>query len=83
MDNELLTACKIGLNIPVESEDFDDILEQKIGAVKRYMKRAGVTEENMDLAVIVLGVTDLWNTKAGEVKFSPVFDTLVVQLRGD
>jgi len=82
-NEELLIECKVGLNIPIESMDFDGILNQKIAAVKNYMRRAGVKDENMDPAVIVLGVTDLWNTNAGEVKFSPAFESLVVQLRGD
>ena len=82
-NEELLIECKVGLNIPIESMDFDGILNQKIAAVKNYMRRAGVKDENIDPAAIVLGVTDLWNTNAGEVKFSPVFESLVVQLRGD
>lgn len=83
-DDQLLVECKKGLTIPVDSKDFDNILKQKLLAVKGFMKMAGVSDENMttDLAVgvIVMGVSDLWELKAGEVKFSPVFFTLVNQL---
>lgn len=81
---DYLAECKKGLNIPVESSAFDGTLNQKLLAVKMFMKNAGVSDENManDLAVgvIVMGVTDLWELKSGEIKFSPVFFTLVNQL---
>lgn len=83
-DSKLLEECKKGLTIPVESTAFDPILLQKVLAVKLFMKSAGVSDENMsnDLAVgvIVMGVTDLWELKAGDIKFSPAFFTLVNQL---
>lgn len=83
-DDELLIECKKGLNIPVESTAFDLMLKQKLLAVKMFMTNAGVAAENMgnDLAVgvLVMGVSDLWELKSGEVKFSPVFFTLVNQL---
>lgn len=85
MTNEdLLIECKKGLNIPTNSNNFDGTLNQKILAIKSYLKGAGVSEEmiNDDLAVgiIVMGVTDLWNLTGGDVKFSPVFHTLLTQL---
>lgn len=83
-DAELLTECKKGLNIPVESTAFDPTLTQKVLAVKLFMMNAGVSEERMNNAlgvgVIVMGVSDLWEIKSGEVKFSPAFFTLVTQL---
>jgi hypothetical protein len=83
-DDELLIECKKGLNIPVESTAFDPTLTQKLLAVKLFMMNAGVSAENIqnDLAVgvIVMGVSDLWELKSGEVKFSPAFFTLVNQL---
>ena len=83
-DAELLTECKKGLNIQVESSAFDGVLTQKLLAVKSFMKRAGVSDELMldDLAVgvIVMGVADLWNEGGGEIKFSPAFNTLLSQL---
>jgi hypothetical protein len=81
---ELLIKCKEGLTIPKESTAFDAILKQKLLAVQSFMTNAGVSLESMntDLAtgVLVMGVSDLWELKSGEVKFSPVFFTLVSQL---
>lgn len=81
---DLLIECKKGLSIPLESTDFDSLLNQKLLAVKLYMKTAGVSDEKLTndlaVAVMVMGVSDLWELKAGEVKFSPVFFTLVSQL---
>lgn len=83
-DAELLTECKKGLAIPVASTGFDGVLNQKLLAVKSYMKRAGVNDVIMidDLAVgiIVMGVADLWSVGGGEIKFSPVFNILLSQL---
>lgn len=81
----LLTECKIGLNLSLEPNDeIDKTLDQKINAVKMYMIGAGVREEMitspLGIGVVVMGVTDLWELRAGEVKFSPVFHTLVTQL---
>lgn len=85
MTNEnLLIQCKLGLNIPVTSEAFDGVLNQKVFISKGYMKGAGVTDVTLDTdyaaGVIVLGACDLWNIQSGETKFSPVFHTLVTQL---
>lgn len=83
-DQELLVECKKGLNIPVDSTAFDQTLTQKLLAVKLFMLNAGVPVEviNNDLGVgvIVMGVSDLWELKSGEVKFSPVFFTLITQM---
>ena len=83
-DNELLIECKKGLNIPVNSTNFDGALTQKILAIKSYMKGAGVSDlmlsDDLAVGIIVLGVTDLWNIQGGDVKFSPVFHTLLAQL---
>jgi len=83
-DAELLIECKIGLSIQPDSTAFDGVLNQKLLAVKSYMKRAGVADEMLsgDLAVgvMVIGVTDLWNAEGGGIKFSPAFHTLLSQL---
>jgi hypothetical protein len=83
-DDQLLTECKKGLNISLTSTAFDNVLTQKLLAVKSFMKDAGVSDTRMvdDLAVgiIVMGVADLWNVQGGEAKFSPVFYTLLGQL---
>ncbi|GAB6170934.1 hypothetical protein JCM15765_04120 [Paradesulfitobacterium aromaticivorans] len=83
-DADLLVECKKGLNIPLASTGLDGVLTQKLLAVKSFMSSSGVSSEAManDLAVgaIVMGVTDLWNLEGGEIKFSPVFYTLLSQL---
>jgi hypothetical protein len=83
-DDQLLEECKKGLNIPLTSTAFDNILNQKLFAVKGYMRGAGISDEVMDsdlaVAVIVLGVGDLWNVNSGEIKFSPVLSNLMTQL---
>lgn len=83
-DSELLIECKKGIGAPITGTNLDGPLTQKLITAKAFMKGAGVTEEimNEDLAVgtIVMGVTDLWNLKSGEIKFSPLFYTLLGQL---
>lgn len=83
-DAELLIECKKGLNIPVTSTAFDGVLTQKLLAVKSFMKGAGVSDtmlaDNLSVGAIVMGVTDFWNIEGGEIKFSPVFYTLLSQL---
>ena len=85
MTNEqLLVECKIGLGIPLASTGHDGVLSPKIRAVKSFMTGAGVSVLAMDndlaVGVIVMGVTDLWSLQGGEIKFSPVFYTLLGQL---
>ncbi|MFD3271515.1 hypothetical protein ACE3MS_15455 [Paenibacillus dendritiformis] len=85
MDNsELLTECKIALNISLNTTALDGVLLQKLRAVKGFMANAGVSAEDMDsdlaTGVITLGVADIWQLEGGEVKFSPVFYTLLSQL---
>lgn len=83
-NEELMDECKTGLNIPLTSTVFDNVLRQKLLAVKGYMKGAGVSDTVLvgDLAVgvIVMGVTDIWNIQGGEIRFSPAFHTLLGQL---
>lgn len=83
-DIDLLLECKKGLDIQSESTDFNSILNPKILIVKAFMLGAGVSEAklNDDLAVgiIVMGVADIWNSKGGEIKFSPLFYTMLGQL---
>lgn len=86
-DAEVLAACKTGLNISLGTTTLDGILNQKLLAVKSYMKNAGVSDVKMndDLAVgaIVMGVADIWNVEGGETKLSPAFHTLLTQLTYD
>lgn len=83
--DELLIECKKGLGMSLETnEAIDNAIKQKLLAVKSFMVGAGVSEEILkdDLAIgaTVMGVTDLWDLNAGEVKFSPAFFMLVTQL---
>lgn len=87
-DQELLDECKKGLNISLDSTDFNAMLTQKINIVKAYMIGAGVsdtafTDEStqfLAMGIVILGVTDLWNLDSGVIRFSPVFNTLLIQL---
>lgn len=83
-NDQLLAACKTGLGIPLSNTAFDGPLTQKLLAVKGYMQNAGVADvlmaSDLAVAVIVMGVGDLWNIQSGEIRFSPVFHTLLTQL---
>ncbi|MDP4095469.1 hypothetical protein OIN60_01510 [Paenibacillus sp. P96] len=85
-EEDLLRACRIGLGMSPSTTAMDGVIEQKMLAVKSIMRGAGVSEKMLDdpLAVgaIVVGVTDIWNLSAGEIKFSPVFYTMITQLAG-
>jgi hypothetical protein len=83
-DAELLIECKIGLNMPVASTQFDGVLNQKLLAVKSFLRGAGVSdvilEDDLAVGTIVMGVCDLWNLAGGEIKFSAAYSILVTQL---
>lgn len=82
--NELLIETKKGLNIPVESTNFDGVLTQKIKAVIGYVGNAGVSDAQLEsdagTGLVVMGVADLWNLQSGEAKFSPAFLLMLTQL---
>lgn len=83
--DQLVNECKKGLNMALEADEIiDGAIKQKLLAVRGYLMGAGVTSGRLDsdlgIAVTVVGVTDLWNLNAGEIKFSPVFNTLATQL---
>lgn len=86
IDDQLIIECKKGLNMSADKNELiDPVIEQKILTVKSFMKGSGVSDEvlegdGLSIGVIVLGVLDLWDLKAGEVKFSPAFYTLLTQL---
>lgn len=83
-NDELLIECKKGLNIPLDSTNFDGTLNQKILIVKSYLLGAGVSEimlvDDLSMGTIVMGVTDLWNISGGTIKFSPLFYDFATQL---
>lgn len=82
-DTELLEKVKSGLGLT--GEYTDQTISIKMLAVKQYILNAGVAVEQVEtdlgVACLTVGVNDLWNLANGEVKFSPAFDILMVQLR--
>ena len=86
-NEELLAECKKSFGMQVDSTDFDGALMPKILTAKSYMKRAGVSdtvmEDDLAVGVIVMLVTDLWNSGGGEIKFSPALNTMLSQLAFD
>jgi hypothetical protein len=74
-DAEILTKVKAGLSVGGTYNDTQ--LQIKTIAVKEYMLNAGVSqtriETDLGIACITIGVMDLWNLTAGEVKFSTAF----------
>lgn len=83
-EEELFAEVKSSLGFSGSNPTIDKTIKQKIAAVQLFMKNAGVTDENslnaLGVSIIVMGVNDLWEIKSGEIKFSPVFFTLVNQL---
>ncbi|MBU5670254.1 hypothetical protein [Paenibacillus brevis] len=83
-DEELLIQCRIGLGMSAATTAMDGAIRQKMLLVKSFMIGSGVSEEMLNdpasIGTIVVGVTDTWNLSAGEIKFSPIFYTLVTQL---
>lgn len=83
-NNELVSECKKGLNIPEGTDAFDNVLLQKVTAVKNYLENAGVSETQLNTdagtGVIVMGVADIWDIQGGEAKFSPAFNLMATQL---
>ena len=85
MDEKTLKEIKAGLGISADSTGADEALKQKIAAVESYMMGGGVAKAMMTdplaIGCIVVGVTDIWNLEAGEIKFSPLFGILMEQLK--
>ena len=81
-DAELLTKVKNGLGL--SGTYNDEVLKIKIAAVKAMMVNAGITVENIEtdlgVAVITVGVSDLWNLQPGEINFSQAFHIMMSQL---
>jgi recombinational DNA repair protein RecR len=82
--SELVTACKIGLQLDTTATFLDGLIEQKILAVKGFLSNAGVSDTQLDsdtgIGAIVLGVSDLW-VLDGKAEFSNLFHMLVSQLK--
>ena len=81
---ELLEKVKTGLGF--SGNYHDEILKIHINTVKSVMKNAGVPQSVIDssegasVGCILVGVNDIYNYGSGSVKFSPVFEYLVIQL---
>lgn len=84
MDNtELLKAFKADQGIG--GTYHDEKIQLYIDEVKAYLLDAGVNstviESECAKGVILRGMSDLWNSGAGDVKFSTYFMQRVTQLR--
>lgn len=81
-----LQKVKIAMEILTVDKDFDRVLQLKICAVKGFLKNAGISESALatseGIQCIAIGVDDLLNNAAGEVKFSPAFNLFAIQLKG-
>ncbi len=81
-DTELLEKVKAGLSVGGTYNDTQ--LSIKTLAVKQYLIGAGITatrlETELGIALITLGVTDIWNLNSGEIKFSSAFELILRQL---
>ncbi|MFD2614492.1 hypothetical protein [Paenibacillus gansuensis] len=79
-NNELLEKVKTGLSVTGTHNDGN--LMAKMLAVRQYMLNAGVTAEQIEsdlgVATLTLGVSDLWNSNSGEVKFSEAFTVILL-----
>lgn len=73
------------LSIDFPSEELKSIIRLKIKSVENYMKNAGINDMNIESDLgktcIIIGVTDIWNLNAGEIKFSPAFGIIMEQLK--
>ncbi len=83
-DEDLVIECKKGLGYQLSTTSIDWTILQKVRAVKTFMRGAGVPDEvaasEDAVGAIVIGVGDLWALNPGEVKFSPLFYTMLTQL---
>jgi 3D (Asp-Asp-Asp) domain-containing protein len=91
-DTTLYSKVKEQLGITTEDTLVKRNLLLKTIAVKLYLIKAGakqmvtdpVTGKNnisdIDVACIAIGVNDLLSGKAGEIKFSPAFNIIAMQI---
>jgi len=81
-NEELLEEVKIGLT--EDNNDNDGTLRIKTIGTKQYMLGAGVSQEiietELGITTLTIGVNDVWNLESGVLKFSPLFNTLLIQL---
>ena len=81
-DIELLSNVKSGLGITGTYQD--ETLKVYINEVKSYLSDAGVKPEiinnSVSVGVILRGVSDLWNSAAGNAQLSDYFYQRAKQL---
>lgn len=81
IEEEVLKALSI--DFPSDAQKSD--IRLKIKAVQNYMSNAGISDANLKSELgrvcVVIGVTDIWNLNAGEIKFSPAFGLILEQLK--
>lgn len=82
-NSELLEKVKIGLKADDSDYNDPDLLIKTIG-VKQYMINAGISVEQIEtelgIATLTMGVNDIWDLTPGELKFSAIFNTFIIQL---
>jgi hypothetical protein len=82
-NSDLLEKVKIGLKADDSDYNDPDLLIKTIG-VKQYMINAGISEEQIEtelgIATLTIGVNDIWGLTPGDLKFSAIFNTFLIQL---
>lgn len=82
-DEDLLEKVKIG--IKADDSDYNDPdLLIKTKGVKFYILNSGVSQEQLEtelgITTLTIGVNDVWDLSPGDLKFSSLFNTFLIQL---
>jgi hypothetical protein len=81
-DVEIREKVKVNLNI--EDTDNDASLMIKVIAVKQYMINSGASQSQIEtdygVAILTIGVNDIWSMEGGSLKFSDIFNNMLVQM---
>lgn len=73
----LLDDVKIALGSNDDDTATNIMINSKITAVRELADLPdSVMDTELGNALIVIGVTDIWNLQAGEIKFSPAYDII-------
>ncbi len=80
----ILEEIKKMLEILADDEEINTSIYLKILAVTNYLTNGGASvssiESPLGIACIAIGVNDLMERKAGDVTFSPAFNTIANQI---
>ena len=76
--NEMLESVKSAIGITGTYQDASVIVW--MNDVIDYIKKAGVSEEDIPFGLVARGVADIWNLGSGDGKLSPYFYERVAQL---